>query len=802
MNAHKVLPSKLTLAVQAALVAMFVVPAIASADESEIKELTQPTNTVQVGVGNADLVGTTAKSAKFGEYNGQLKPASAYGIANIDMRGGNAYTEEGGTYRWAVKGTDLGTTSLGITGGASKQGSWTLNLGYDELQHNLSSSYNTPYVGQLGGNSWLLPTGFGTVANTNNGMGVAVPAMGGATQLSKYQSLDVSTSRKNSTINSTVVIDSRLSVSLDFNRLEQTGAKLMAFGSAFTSAAYATPNVAGESVSILPNPTNYQTDTVNLAVNWVGDKASLTAGYYGSYFREKNDRVTFMTFGGNNLLETMSTMPGNDLHQFNLSGAYAFTPATKLTSNVSYSMNTQDDPFVVDAFQMLATPQRGSLDGRVITTHADVKLSEQTTKDLSLVSTLKYDEHNNRTGSNIYRFEAIGSGNQAKYPNTPLSFSKALMDVTGDYRLSKTQRVHASLSREDVRRWCPEYATGAVGDYVAGVNNYPAGTNCVVAVASTEEKLSAGYKVKAAEGLDLNAGYSFSNRMTRNDPNAVAAFIGRNGNVDPTLAATNALAIRGTNAGDFRGFSPYFDGSRVQQVYKLGGNWQADERWSLGASTRYTDDRYGSTYGVQNGYSWSLNLDTAYAYSDTGTITAYATSQHRQRDLTDDRAATASTITATTVYNPANGTWTNRLTDDDTTIGITVKQSGFMAGKLELVGDLSYSSAWTGYSTVLNYGTATSGAVTSLPCSSTASLTCGALPNVVSDLVSFKLTGNYQVDKKSKISMTYLFQQLASSDYYYNGLQYGYNANTMLATGQTAPSYTVNVLGVSYLYNF
>jgi hypothetical protein len=65
-----------------------------------------------------------------------------------------------------------------------------------------------------------------------------------------------------------------------------------------------------------------------------------------------------------------------------------------------------------------------------------------------------------------------------------------------------------------------------------------------------------------------------------------------------------------------------------------------------------------------------------------------------------------------------------------------------------------------------------------------------------------KLTGSYQLDKVSKISLGYLYQRLASNDYYYNGLQMGYTPNSLLPSNQQTNSYTVNVLAVSYTYTF
>jgi hypothetical protein len=122
-----------------------------------------------------------------------------------------------------------------------------------------------------------------------------------------------------------------------------------------------------------------------------------------------------------------------------------------------------------------------------------------------------------------------------------------------------------------------------------------------------------------------------------------------------------------------------------------------------------------------------------------------------------------------------------------------------MGGKLELIEDLSYSMAWTGYATQLNYPSADSVLRT---CDSTNYLTCGTLPNIRNELLSFKLTGNYKMDKKSKISVAYLFQQLGSDDYYFNGLQNTLTPTKLMPTNQQAPSYTVNAVFASYIYSF
>ena len=763
--------------VAAAVLAVCLTPSLSFAQEEGAEELTRAHSSVEIG-----MTSPQASSAKFGEYNG-LNKAEGSTVLNANIRGGDAYGAGTGTQRWELKARDLGTTSRALGANYSDQGQWNIGFDYDELKHNLSDSYQTPYTGAAGSNSFTLP-GFGLVPNTTTLT---------SAQLGAYQNVNIDTTRKNTSLNAGMEINSRWGVKFDFNHLEQTGSKLMAFGSAGFAASGTAP--AGEAVSMLPNPTQYQTDTMNLAVNWTGDNANLTAAYYGSIFRDGFDRVNFTTFATANNLQTMSTPPGNEFHQLNLSGGYKFTPTTRLTGSVSTARNTQNDAFVVDSFMYVNTGTapgnaNTSLNGMVLTQHADLKLTDQTTHDLTLSASYKYDLRDNQTASAIYNFQAIGTGNIAYYPNTPLSFKKNQAELAGDYRIDKTQRVRLAYNREDVSRWCDQYAVGG--------SNYPAGTNCVVAVSSNDDKLSATYRAMATEELATNVGYSYSKRVTTSDPNAIVSMIGvRGGDTGTTVGTT-----KGLNGGDYQGFYPFFDASRTQQMAKAGLNWQANEALTVGVSARYTADLYDSTYGVQWGNGRGLNLDATYAYSDNSSVTAYLTQQSNERQLTNEQrslAQGAGAASATAIAIPAGATWTNNLKTEDLTLGISSKKGGLLGGQLELVGDLSYSLGRSNYGTLLNYTTTTTGGV---GCADPRIFSCGALPEIKAEVISFKLTGNYQVDKASKVAVGYLFQKLASDDYYYNGLQYGNNPNSMLATNQTAPNYSLNVVTLTYIYNF
>src|ERR1035437_11132759 len=97
----------------------------ANAVAQSAKELTKPASTVELGVG-----AVSEGSFKYGEYNG-LEKKGAYGIGNVDLRGGAAYDSDS-AQRWRLKGADLGLETRSLQGEYGEQGRFGLNFGYDE----------------------------------------------------------------------------------------------------------------------------------------------------------------------------------------------------------------------------------------------------------------------------------------------------------------------------------------------------------------------------------------------------------------------------------------------------------------------------------------------------------------------------------------------------------------------------------------------------------------------------------------------------------------------------------------------
>lgn len=767
--------SALALAVRGALCAMFALPLLAQAQEGEdeVKALTTPTNVVQIGV-----QGLSDGNSKYAEYTG-LEHSGGYLIGNFELRGGDSYRMGEGTRRWEAYGTDLGTTSRALGASIGDQGQWKLGVGFDQLRHyTTGGSYQTPYLGSQGSNHFKLPADFGAISTRPSSAPGARSLT--ADQLGDFRTRDVYTQRDNTSFSAAYRFNLQWDTKFEFNHLEQSGAKLIAAGTDAYSGGPSGFNYRGENIAILMNPTESQTDTLNLAVNWVGERAHASVAYFGSFYRDRYRGLSFdnpfvdqntatgtLPTGGF-ALDTMSTPPSNDFHQLNLTGGYAFSSATKLVGGLSYGRNTQNVSY---AGSYTTSPDTvpgfgaNSLDGLVITRHADLKLTHRYSKDLSVNAGFKYNERDNQTPSRSYTFLDLG-GAETEVVNTPMSNRRYQFELGGDYRITSAQHLHLGYEYDHIKRWCNNSAANNAQGVLSATNaGYYTDNACAQVPENRENRISLGYRLKATESLALNAGYTYGRRTSRvND-----SFY------NPMQAQDGGQGFENY------GYLAFFQASRKEHLFKAGVNWQATDRLSLGLNGRYTKDDYDSTLGVQTGDGASLNLDASYSFSEYSMISAYTSWERRTRDLT--------TANGRNAVAALPNLWSNTLTDSDQSVGIGARQKKLLSGKLELREDFSYTVGKTHYSTGLDYASTSVGV-------------SGDSPEINSRTTQLKLTGTYALDKASAVILGYRYQHLHSNDYFYNAYQYGFTPSSLIPTNQQSPDYTVNTLFAIYQYSF
>ena len=805
-NANKkVMLSATTVAVRGAIAAMMVCPALAMAqsDDPEVAALVNPTNSIEVGVG----VNSKA-SDKFGEYNGQNKGGDF--IGNFSVKGGDAYGQGTGTMRWGFSGTDLGTTSRELNGNVSDQGQWKIGIGYDEIQHNITNTYQTPYQGAMGGNNFILPPSFGVINVKQPAPAAAVPYGAQtltANQVSDFTTPSVYTKRENTKFIAGYNFDTQWNFQFEFNHLDQSGAKLTAAGSDQVNSVSGAYPAKGEAPVILMTPTNYKTDMVTAAINWAGEKGHFTAGYYGSFFHDGYDGVNFSnpfinatvtgaTKTGTNIgalpINTLSTAPNSQLNQLNLSGGYALSSTMKLQGGFSYGRNTSDQGFVDQYMALAGGLPNSSLNGVVKTTHADAKLTDQTTQDLKLSAGFTYNERNNDTPMALYKFYDVGGGTWASF-NTPVSNRKTQIEFAADYRVVKGQDLHLAYDYEQVQRWCndmPSYASLAASNIshlpIFSASYWSQASSCEQVPENKESKVLGNYRIKLDESVNVNLGASYGHR-----------------DAELNKAFYNAMQGAGGSTGfELPGMVAFFDSSRNETQIKGGVDWQATDRLSFDVTGRYSLDNYtDNTLGVQNGNNASLNFDSTLTTGEKSSINAYITLQARSLEFNNNKGAYTNVALSSQPATLLASPWSNELRENDVTLGVSAKQGGLLGGKLSLLEDLTGSVAQTSYNTNLNYAFVPTATAPSCA-QSTSGAVCGSTPTISSRMWQVKLVGAYSLDKKSSVSVGYIYQNLRSNDYFYNAYQMGYNPTSVLPTNQQAPSYVENRIFASYKYSF
>ena len=662
--------------------------------DPETAELVNPISKVELGVGSV-----SEGSFKAGEYNGH-ENSGAYGIANIDLRGGAAYDSDE-TLRWRVTGKNLGLENRNIKGEVGDQGKFRLEFGYDELLRNRSDSYQTPYSGASSSNltlpsNWVLPTlpVLSTTAANARGLSSAVSSSQGYlsgslsspngsnlsssntiqnTDLPAFHLMELSTKREKYDAAITYDFDEQWQFKASARRENKIGYKPMG------SITRAT---GGDISTILPDRIDQTTAQYNAALGFTSEKGFLNAAYYGSIFDNHVSSMSWQNWADPTKVATMSSAPSNEFNQFSLMGGYNFNPTTKLTMNGSYARSTQNDQFLTDA----STPvvPRNSLDGLVVTTAFNMKLTAKPVKDLNFTGGYKYENRDNQTPVNVYGFyddNEVASGTALN-----ANFKTALASLTGmtlaqlgtlgtnlninanraygketqqvnlyaDYMLKKGQWVGAGYDWQGINRKCD-------GSWIG----------CSDADKSNEHTLKLDWRTSSIENVTTKLDYAYSQRTVNYNENAFLALVPM-ANVQPT--GTNAvksayatmLALGYSGYGPVLGYSSsltansqyffpnnnalanatYQNANRISELIgmrrynmadrdrnklKSSVNWQATDRLSFQGGFNFNYDDYAnSAYGLKSAKDWALNLDGSFAVTEDFTLTSFYNHEDQQ----------------------------------------------------------------------------------------------------------------------------------------------------------------------------
>ena len=207
----------------------------------------------------------------------------------------------------------------------------------------------------------------------------------------------------------------------------------------------------------------------------------MTAAYYGSFFTNGVQSMTFENAFAPGTFASMASAPNNDFNQFTLKGGYNFSPTTKLVMG-ALVFDQHAEPGSTSATRStfpLGTPV-SSLNGSVDTTQFNARLSFRPMKELTANIGYKYLDRDNKTPVNIYEFYDAGeakSGTSAFnstlialglapagtslgsniniYANRPYSKKSNAFNADAAYAIAPGQSVKGDYEYQQIDRSCP-----------------------------------------------------------------------------------------------------------------------------------------------------------------------------------------------------------------------------------------------------------------------------------------------------------------------------------------------------------
>jgi MtrB/PioB family decaheme-associated outer membrane protein len=888
MNAKRTGTRIPTAALRWSFAAMIVAAGAGQAAAQSASDLTRPASTVELGAGIV-----SDGSYKAGEYNG-LQSKGGFLIGDVDLRGGGAYDSDS-AMRFRIKGTDLGLATRRLVAEYGVQGRFRVTFGFDELRRNRSDSYETPFLG-AGTNaltlpgSWLVPTVAGSTSsnsfvNTTSARGL-VPSIGlapyldirtgsptigtlitpnpsqtslvnaaAAADLPLFHTFDVYTTRTRYDTGVNFNIGSEWGLDAKFTPEHKDGTKLMGTVSR---------NTGGDISTVIPDRIDTDTDQVSVNVTFKRAKSVVQAGYYGSYF--KND-VGFMSWQNwataTPTTNVMSSAPGNNFSQFTGSGAFTLSPKTRLTASGAYGRTTQNDPFLTDA--TTAVVPVSSLNGLVVSTAFNVKLTSRPTKKLNLTAAYKFDDRDNRTAVHIFQYGDAGDvpSANASFPagaanplgaviaqnanaNRPYSKRQNEFSADADYSLAPGQWIKAGYTFQRIDRECP-------GSWIT----------CADAALTNEQTARAEWRASAGSAWTARVGYEYSQRRTPDyNENAFLALVPY-ANVAPAGQAMSALQamstygltgygpIAGYNAGVFVnnvffpsnnalpntlyannnriselvGMRRYYVSDRNRNKVRSMVTWTATDALTVQAGLDYNRDQYpDATYGLQQSRTWTANFDGSYALANNFSADVYYTYELLGNG-TAGNSYTANSNSAnvngfaglsgnacdgySTLQQRNNNNkldpclnWFGDMADHVHTVGLGLRGR---IGKLDVTADIMSSQASSTNSVT---GGNWANNVLALPgaAAGTAAaffIPATAMPAVTAHVSEVRLDAKYPIARAQSIRLLYSYMRTNSADWIYEGMQMGFGTPSgVLPTSEQAFAYSVHVFAVSYAIRF
>jgi hypothetical protein len=447
-------------------------------------------------------------------------------------------------------------------------------------------------------------------------------------------------------------------------------------------------NTGGDISTVIPVKIDSHTNQVTLGLAYKGTRAFAQAGYYGSYFTNNVASMSWQNWATPaGTMNTISSDPSNQFSQFSATAGYNFRPTTKLIVGGSYGRATQNDAFITN----VTTPvvPVSSLNGLVVTTAFNAKLTARPTKKLNLLAAYKYDNRDNQTAIHIFQYaddeeaavanalfpaggtNALGAVlAQNANANRPYSKRLNLFNADADYAVANRQWIKVGYDFEGIYRSCPgawidcadasntheqtgraEWRMNMGGNFSARVNYARSQRRAPNYNENAFLALVPYANVCPATSVGCVSALAFMNQNNWTGYGPSLGYAATTGNMNLFFPSNSALAntayANNNRISELPGMRRYYVADRDRNKVRTLLNWQATDELSIQSRVDLTNDVYpNSTYGVQNSKGWAANVDASYTPNEIISLNAFYTYED-QRSTTKGNSYTANSNAAT-----------------------------------------------------------------------------------------------------------------------------------------------------------
>ena len=384
---------------------------------------------------NAGVGYVSDDAARFGNGTG-LDEKGAY----LDLGGTGRYRKNGTDVSWYAE--DLGLDSRVLSISAGRPGTYKLGLDYRELPYRQFDTTSTVFT-RTGAGDLTLPSAWVPAATTD-----------GFTALdASLMPLKIEKDRQILELSGEYLPTRNLNLFADYSRQQRDGVSVMT-GSRFTQSAY------------LPRPIDDYTDQINAGARFSVGAVNLGLAYYGSFYRNDRDSLTWDNpFTSASGLEQgrLALEPDNDFQQLSLTGIYR---TATLNTAVAFSaamgrgeQNAAFLPYTISSVIAAPALPGTSLNGEVDTSNYALTVTSKPLDKTNVKFSYRHDERDNQTPVSTYsRVITDTFPTSDAETNTPYSFERDRLSLSGGVKLFNSVRVSAGYDRTELNRDYQEVA--------------------------------------------------------------------------------------------------------------------------------------------------------------------------------------------------------------------------------------------------------------------------------------------------------------------------------------------------------